>query len=78
MAAEEVRGHGVEATVHEVDMAECDSVRDALQEVHVRFGRLDVLANVAAIFPKAKVAETTEELWDRGMGVNLRGPVLCL
>jgi 3-oxoacyl-[acyl-carrier protein] reductase len=73
-AAEEVLGHGVEATVHEVDMAECESVRCALQEVHARFGRLDVLANVAAIFPKAKVAETTEELWDRGMGVNLRGP----
>jgi len=52
----------------------CVSAFDATRE---RFGRLDALANVAAIYPRAQVLDVTEALWDRVMSINLRGLFFC-
>jgi NAD(P)-dependent dehydrogenase (short-subunit alcohol dehydrogenase family) len=43
----------------------------------VRFGRLDAVANVAAIYPIAKVADVTEQFWDRIQSIDLRGVFFC-
>ena len=37
-----------------------------------RYGRLDILCANAGIFPVASIEETTGELWDRVLGVNLK------
>jgi 3-oxoacyl-[acyl-carrier protein] reductase len=37
-----------------------------------RYGRIDILCANAGIFPLASIEETTEELWDRVLGVNLK------
>ncbi len=42
-----------------------------------RFGRLDVLANVAAIRVYGPVTEATPESWDAIIGVNLLGAAYC-
>jgi NAD(P)-dependent dehydrogenase (short-subunit alcohol dehydrogenase family) len=43
-----------------------------------RFGRLDVLVNNAAIYPRASLGETTVAFWREIMATNLEGPfVLC-
>ena len=43
-----------------------------------RFGRLDVLVNNAAIYPRATLLETTIDIWRQIMATNLEGPlVLC-
>ena len=45
-----------------------------------RWGRIDVLANIAALFTgivRKPFYELTEEEWDAVMGVNLRGMWLC-
>ena len=60
-----------------VDMASPSDVRAALRAVHERFGRLDAVANVAAIYPRAATADVTEEFWDRLMAINLRGVFFC-
>lgn len=39
-------------------------------------GGLDVLVNGAGIFPRATLAEMTEDLWDRVLAVNLKGMFL--
>lgn len=39
-----------------------------------RFGSIDILVNNAGIFPFSPALETSEELWDRVIAVNLRGP----
>jgi NAD(P)-dependent dehydrogenase (short-subunit alcohol dehydrogenase family) len=50
----------------------------ALVEAAVReFGRLDVLVNNAGVFPRARLEETTEALWDQIMSVNLKGAFFC-
>jgi len=60
----------------------CDvtSERDcaALFEATVAtFGRLDALVNNAGWFPRATLEETTTEIWDSILDVNLRGAFYC-
>ncbi|MFO1352235.1 MAG: D-threitol dehydrogenase [Gammaproteobacteria bacterium] len=45
-------------------------------DVAARLGRIDVLVNNAGVGGLAKAEETTAELWDMIMAVNLRGPFL--
>ena len=37
------------------------------------FGSLDILVNNAGIYPISNALETTEELWDRTLDINLKG-----
>ncbi len=37
-----------------------------------RYGRLDILCANAGIFPVSLIEQTTEEVWDRVLGVNLK------
>jgi NAD(P)-dependent dehydrogenase (short-subunit alcohol dehydrogenase family) len=75
--AEEIDASGAHAMVCPVDVANRSDVRTALNAVHERFGRLDALANVAAIYPRAKVLDVTEEFWDQTLSINLRGVFFC-
>jgi NAD(P)-dependent dehydrogenase (short-subunit alcohol dehydrogenase family) len=75
--AKQIDAAGVRAMVRGVDLAKPPDVRAALQAVHERFGRLDAVANVAGIYPKAKVPDVTEDLWDRVLSINLRGVFFC-
>jgi NAD(P)-dependent dehydrogenase (short-subunit alcohol dehydrogenase family) len=71
--AKEIDAAGVQTMVCKVDVAKPADIRSALAAVHHRFGRLDVVANVAGIYPQAKVPEVTEDFWDHLLSVNLRG-----
>lgn len=75
--ASQIDTTGVRAMVCEVDMAQPAAVRGALQAVNDRFGRLDAVANVAAIYPVAKAVDVTEEFWDRVLSIDLRGVFFC-
>jgi 3-oxoacyl-[acyl-carrier protein] reductase len=41
------------------------------------FGKVDILVNNAGIGIMAPILETTDELWDRTLNVNLKGAFLC-
>jgi NAD(P)-dependent dehydrogenase (short-subunit alcohol dehydrogenase family) len=75
--AEQIDPDGDRAMVCIVDMADTDQVRGALQQVHQRYGQLDAVANVAAIFPHASVPDVTEALWDQVLSIDLRGVFFC-
>jgi NAD(P)-dependent dehydrogenase (short-subunit alcohol dehydrogenase family) len=51
-------------------------IADALREVRERHGRIDVLVNNAGIEIERSFAATTLDVWDRILGVNLRGAFL--
>jgi NAD(P)-dependent dehydrogenase (short-subunit alcohol dehydrogenase family) len=54
------------------DWGECDALADAAYE---RFNRVDVLVNNAGMSPiYPTVDAVTEGLWDKVIGVNLKGP----
>jgi 2-dehydro-3-deoxy-D-gluconate 5-dehydrogenase len=56
------------------------SARDvkAMVELTVKtFGRLDIWVNNAGIYPVCPILDLEEEVWDRVLGVNLKGAFLC-
>ena len=60
-----------------VDVANTSAVRDMIDEVDRRWGRLDVLCNCAGIGRGGTVLDQSEEDFDRVYAVNVRGPFLA-
>jgi NAD(P)-dependent dehydrogenase (short-subunit alcohol dehydrogenase family) len=61
-------GHGVPIVVDVTDVAECGR---AVREVMEKFGRLDILANNAAITGGGRGAESYEDVWARVIALDL-------
>lgn len=59
------------------DVSGTDEVKKAVQKSIDRFGEISVLVNNAGINPYGTVTETTDELWDRVMNVNLKSHFIC-
>jgi 2-deoxy-D-gluconate 3-dehydrogenase len=51
-------------------LADAKKVVDATAQA---FGSLDILVNNAGIYPISKALDTSEELWDRVLDINLKG-----
>jgi NAD(P)-dependent dehydrogenase (short-subunit alcohol dehydrogenase family) len=58
------------------DVSSPADVKQLVENVAERHGRLDVVVNNAAIEHEGTVVDTTPEEWDRVMGVNLRSVFL--
>ena len=77
-AAAALRSAGVEAVAVEVDVADRASVEAMAAAALDRFGRIDILAANAGIYPPAALLEMTDEEWDRVMDVNVKGALHAL
>ena len=66
-------GTGVKHTVLKADLSKVADIRNMVAQTKKSFGRIDALANIAAIYPRASVLDVTEDFWDKMMAVNLRG-----
>jgi len=69
---EAARRSGVTAEIFPADLADAVAARRLPEQVAERFGRLDVLINSAGIMQRAGVEQTSPELWDNVMAINLR------
>jgi len=56
---------------------EADVVR-LIQECMANFGRIDVVVNVAAVYPRLDALSIDVDTWDHSARVNVRGPYLVL
>jgi len=65
---------GCEAIFLAVDLAVADSVASIVPAAEDHFGVIDHLANCAAMTDRGDVWDTTPELFDMMMAVNLRAP----
>lgn len=74
----EIRSAGGEAQAVPCDVTRPDEVRRLFEECDRRFGRLDVLFNNAGVGQFVSVEQTTDEIWDAAMDVNLKGTFLCV
>lgn len=64
---------GAETLVHQADLSDGDAVDGLYAAVDAAYGGVDSVANVAAIYPNAPTVDTTDEMWDRVLTLNLRG-----
>ncbi len=58
------------------DMADEDSINDLVAATIDAYGQLDIVVNNAAIYPMSPIGEMSTDLWDRVLGINLRGVFL--
>lgn len=72
--AEALRGEGREAIGLTLDVADRGAWEDAIGDVLKHFGGLDVLVNNAGISPRSTLESTDDALWERTLGINLKGP----
>lgn len=71
--AEEIRHAGGEAVFLSVDVTRQVETEKMAQEAINHYGRIDILASNAGIYPHIPIAMMTEADWDRIFNVNLKG-----
>jgi len=72
------RKHGARVLALRADVGDARMVAASFAAVDAEFGRLDGLVNNAGITgPKATLAESTDEIWERVLRVNVIGAVAC-
>jgi len=75
--ANEIRTCGRRALVAQADVSKSMDVKRMVQLTLETFGRVDILVNNAGIEIGGAIENVSEEVWDRVMGVNLKGVFLC-
>lgn len=72
--AEEVRAMGRRALAVSVNMSHWDQSDRLVNTVYREWGRVDILVNNAGMSPRVPSHEMTEELYDKVMDLNFKGP----
>ncbi|MEO8635867.1 MAG: SDR family oxidoreductase [Gemmatimonadales bacterium] len=67
-----VRQLGADGACFSADLSDAHAARELPARVTAQFGQLDVLVNSAGIMTRASIEDTTPELWDEIMHINLR------
>jgi len=75
--AAEARNQGATVYHQATDITGADQVTGLVDAVASTLGPVDILVNDAAICKIRPFLDTTEELWDATMAVNLKGMFLC-
>ena len=60
------------------DLPEVDQCRNAVSFAKKEFGKIDILVNAAGITDRGNIVDTSEELFDKMIGVNLKGPYFLI
>jgi len=76
-AAGKIRAAGGQAQFVRTDVKKESDCAALIEAACKTFGRVDGLVNNAGWFPRATLEQTTTELWDEVMQVNLRGAFYC-
>jgi NAD(P)-dependent dehydrogenase (short-subunit alcohol dehydrogenase family) len=66
-----------DAAFFSVDVSREEQVREAIAQIVIRFGRIDILHNNAGIAVRHPIAEQDVQGWQTCMDVNLKGIFLC-
>lgn len=74
---QEINASGGQATAFAVDVTARASVEALLIAVLERYGKVDVLCNIAGIAIGEPFLQVTDENWQRTLDVNLTGVFLC-
>jgi len=70
---EMARARGVDAAAIQADVSQLREAERLVNETLERFGRIDFLICNAGIWEGDQVESISEELWDKTIGINLKG-----
>jgi NAD(P)-dependent dehydrogenase (short-subunit alcohol dehydrogenase family) len=74
---EKIQAIGRDCISFDLDVSNGKQVREMVKTAIDKFGKIDVLANVAGIGRKSPIEDVSEEDWDRVIAVNLKGTFLA-
>jgi len=60
-----------------LDVTQMSQIRECIDTIVARHGRLDILVNVAGTVSLGNAADLQEQEWDRVLAVNLKGTFMC-
>ncbi|MCV7194351.1 SDR family oxidoreductase [Mycolicibacterium brumae] len=69
---------GGRAQFTQLDLADPDQARASVAETVTAYGRIDGLCNAAGLTTRGSITDTSPELFDAHMAVNLRGPFFAM
>ena len=75
--ADELQKKGGEVLLIRADVSKANEVKDMTQKTINKFGRIDILVNNAGILIPATFLETTVEIWDKTIDINMKSAYLC-
>jgi 3-oxoacyl-[acyl-carrier protein] reductase len=74
---QEIQSEGGTALVIKADVSKPNDVKELVKKTMDEFGRIDILVNNAGVLIPATFLDSTEEMWDKTINVNLKGSYLC-
>ncbi|MGH3508291.1 MAG: SDR family oxidoreductase [Nocardioidaceae bacterium] len=77
-AQESLRALGGDASFLRCDVADVHQIRAVVAQVLAAHGRIDCLVNSAGLTTRGTLLDTTPELFDAHIAVNLRGPFFLM
>ena len=70
---EAIKAEGGVAKAFKADVSKVSEIERLVSEVINEWDRIDILVNNAGVFHTVPVMETTEEIWDETLDLNLKG-----
>lgn len=75
--AEELRSRGATALAVPTDISREAQVVALFEKAMLQYGQVDILVNNAGIYEEAEFEETSLDLWQKTIDINLTGAFLC-
>ncbi|MFZ4159621.1 SDR family oxidoreductase [Streptomyces griseoincarnatus] len=74
----ELAGQGGKAMFVRADLADADQAKDTVAEVVRAYGRIDCLVNSAGLTSRGTLLDTTTDLFDQHIAINLKAPFFAM
>lgn len=78
MAIRSIKKHGAEVLFVEADLSNPEDCKRLIEVSDSHFGRIDGLVNSAGTTERGTIENTTLEMWESHMAINLRAPFLLM
>ncbi|MGW7303494.1 SDR family oxidoreductase [Streptomyces sp. NPDC054829] len=69
---------GGKALFVRADLADAEQAKDAVRQVVAAYGRVDCLVNAAGLTSRGSLLDTTPELFDQHIAINLKAPFFAM
>jgi NAD(P)-dependent dehydrogenase (short-subunit alcohol dehydrogenase family) len=77
-AAEALGGSSEIVSIFACDLEDGNQIKKTVEKIAGTYKGVYGLVNNAGIYPLGGLMDTTEEVWDHALGVNLKGPFLLI